>query len=909
MSNDVKVNRGYQVQGIPLKLALIVPFVLQIFTAVGLVGYLSFRNGQKAVNQLALKLSAEIGDRVDQHLDAYLELPHQLGDISVDALTTGLLDIKDFDRTGRYLWKQAQVHENFTFLGYYLQTGEGVAAQRWPPGSGVNIVEHSLADGKDYNYATDSQGSRTDLLDATEYYAPADDWYVEAVKAGKPTWSSVYTADGFEDYVAASATFPIYDQAQAILGVFAVDLILTDISNFLKELDISPHGKVTIIERTGLLIGNSVSIPTYRIVDGEAERLHILDSEDMSVQATAQFLTTEFGDFENIAENQQLEFLIDGSRQFVQVVPWRDDYGLDWLVIVTIPESDFMGQINANTRNTIVLCIAALIIATLLGILTSRWITSPINRLNLASQAIAAGDLDQALEVKGLRELRGLSSAFNQMAEQIKDSFEMLETRVAERTAQLAEAKERADSANLAKSEFLANMSHELRTPLNGILGYSQILQFQKNRPEKDRKSIETIAQCGNHLLTLINDVLDISKIEARKLELNPKPFHFPSFLQGVVEICRIRAEQKNLPLVFEALDTLPPGIVADEKRLRQVLLNLIGNAVKFTHTGSVHLRVATQSDPDVATLTRLHFAIEDTGIGIDADNLGKIFEPFEQTDNTKHVIEGTGLGLAISQKIIELMDSRIQVKSTLGMGSTFEFTVSFPLAEDWIQADLQHQELGQLIGYEGGRRKILVVDDRWENRSVIVNLLEPLGFELLEAQDGEDGLTKAQAFLPDLIVTDLLMPNLNGYEFLKQLRDLAEFQSVPIIASSAHLSGIERQDCTEAGFNSFLAKPIKAPELIGQLQQLLKLDWRYDLKSEKQSSDMASTMIVPASDVLIPLYEAAERGYIADIQDEIARLRQLSPDYTIFVDKLLKLVDEFDDEGIVQLVKPHINF
>ena len=325
---------------------------------------------------------------------------------------------------------------------------------------------------------------------------------------------------------------------------------------------------------------------------------------------------------------------------------------------------------------------------------------------------------------------------------------------------------------------------------------------------------------------------------------------------------------------------------------------------------GSVTLKVDAQAHPDDSALTRLHFTIEDTGIGIDTGSLERIFRPFEQTDNTKHVIEGTGLGLAISQRIIELMDSRIQVKSTLGVGSIFEFEVDCSLAEDWIQTELQEQGLGELIGYEGSQKKILVVDDRWENRSVLVNLLTPLGFELLEAQDGQDGVTKAQSFLPDLIITDLLMPRLNGYGLLKQLKELTELQTVPIIASSAHLSGLDHQESLEAGFESFLPKPVQAKELIIQLQKSLNLNWRYESKAETVSiqTDMSSEMVVPSSEELMALYEVAEKGYISDIQTEVERIQQLSPDYRLFAGRLLKLVDEFDDEAIVRLVKPYIS-
>lgn len=464
----------------------------------------------------------------------------------------------------------------------------------------------------------------------------------------------------------------------------------------------------------------------------------------------------------------------------------------------------------------------------------------------------------------------------------------------------LAQAKDAAEAASRAKSEFLANMSHELRTPLNGILGYAQILQRSRQLQTEDRSRIDVIYQCGSHLLTLINDILDLSKIEADKVELIPTDFHFPAFLQGVAEMCRIRAELKGIQFHYQAASELPIGIRADEKRLRQVLFNLLSNAIKFTDTGSVTFTIS------FAREGKIHFEVRDTGVGIARKHLQTIFQPFEQAGDSKRQTEGTGLGLAISQRMVELMDSTIQVDSEEGVGSIFWFDVSLPSAAEWVKA-AQVDRYGQIIGVKDRQPKVLVIDDKWANRSVITNLLSPIGFEVMEAVDGEEGWQKVVKFQPDLVITDLLMPRLDGFELIKLIRISETFQHIVIIVSSASVFEADQHRSIEAGGNAFLPKPVQSTELLQHIQQHLHLEWIYEAPQLKVQPGLeAGAIVAPPAAAMEKLYELAMKGNFKGIIKQAALIEQWDEQYIPFANQLQHLARGFQDQEILAFIQSH---
>jgi methyl-accepting chemotaxis protein len=416
---------------IPLKIVLIVPFALQTSAVVVLVGYLSFKNGQKAVNDIASQLRSELTTHITQQLENYIKAPFFINQLNVNALARGEIDVVKA-KGEHHFWQQAKMFPSISYI--YCgspQNGEffGVGQEPNKTESLQVLISNNSTGYRYYYYGVDSSGNRTNLQqkDTETYDARTRPWYKDAIAAGEPTWSEIYL-----DFATAlptiTASVPVYDKTgKSLMGVCATDLFLPEEFNkFLRTLKIGKSGQTFVVDRAGVLVSSSTEQPITVGKDKDAKRLKATESSNPIVRETGQYLNKRFSDLSQIQSPQQLDFLQDGKQQFVQVTPFKNGRGLDWLIVLVIPESDFMGQINANTRTTILLCIAALIVAILISILTSLWVTQPLVRLNLAVKDIALGQLDKTVDINRSDEVGQLAKSFNDMAMQLKDSFDKL---------------------------------------------------------------------------------------------------------------------------------------------------------------------------------------------------------------------------------------------------------------------------------------------------------------------------------------------------------------------------------------------------------------------------------------------------------------------------------------------------
>lgn len=539
----------------------------------------------------------------------------------------------------------------------------------------------------------------------------------------------------------------------------------------------------------------------------------------------------------------------------------------------------------------------------------------PVSQLILAHYS-ATGELEYVSTI--MRDISDLKRAEHEL----RQTNAKLESRVAQRTAELVDAKEAAEAANRAKSIFLANMSHELRTPLNAILGFSQLMAQDALLSEARLDELRIIRRSGEHLLALINDILEMSKLEAGRVTFEPSPFSLPQLLGGLVAMLQIKAMAKGIAFTVDCAPEVPDAIATDSLKLRQVLLNLLTNAIKFTDAGAVTLRVSlgsgSQSPPMLGHSTRLQFEVTDTGCGIDAAEYELLFAPFAQTASGRRAEEGTGLGLPISQEFVHLMGGELIFTSTLGQGSTFTVTLPVEVVDPISDGEIQPQPGPIEIAPGQPPYRILIAESDWTNRLLLKGFLLNLGFEVQTANDGHTALNQWETWRPHLMFVDIRMADMDGLTITRQIREQEQIQAAilgiaapenvctRIIALTGGLLAHNYPAALKAGCDTVISKPIEVNAIPALLSQHLGVQYDYPYPSPSPPSPAEPALtIADFTDLSTDwLQEFSQTLVYLNQEKMLALIQTLPPSQTPLIQRLTHHVQEFEYEVLMALIQ-----
>ncbi|NER34417.1 MAG: HAMP domain-containing protein [Oscillatoria sp. SIO1A7] len=625
-------------QKIPLRLLLVVPFVLQIFAAVGLTGWLSMRNGRQAIDDLAFQLSSQATARIDRHVQNYLAKPHLFNQMFESAVRSGDLNLEDFIALENFFWHQIQQADLGTSFFASNPQGDFLGIRRDVTGSTTLMIRDESTEPNWEIHRLNSSGDRSSLIVRKEYDPRDRPWYKAVIKSRTSTWSPILQVAS-RPVLAIIAVRPIYDKTDNLTAILGGTITLSQLSEFLRNLNISPSGQAFIIERSGEIVASSGREPPLVSTSEGEERLLATSSRELFINSTSRQILQRFGSYARVTEESQFAFTLDGKLQLVQVRPLQDELGLDWLSVVVIPEEDFMERINANTRITIGLCMTALVLATLVGIETSRRIGEPILRLSEAARAMSSGKLNQKVELSDVKELRVLARSFNQMARQLRESFtalektnEELETRVEQRTQELQDKnidlhkaleQLKRTQAQLIQAEkmsglgqLVAGIAHEINNPVSFIYGnvdyardYIQDLLglievYQQEYPNPSPNVLEAVEETDLEFVVddlekllssmksgadrIRNIVLSLRNF-SRLDESDMKPVDIHQGLESTLLVLQKRlGEQKSRPAIeiIKEYGQLPE-VTCYASKLNQVFMNILNNAIDAIEKGN----------------------------------------------------------------------------------------------------------------------------------------------------------------------------------------------------------------------------------------------------------------------------------------------------------------------------------
>ena len=824
----------------PLRRLLAASLVLLALVPALLVLALLVRASSQATQDLGGRILTQVAANVQTGTEAHVQLAHDV----VGALFAERLQGAELDRARAWLREPAKFEAmvfaltrqspdvsvfhignlNGEYFGLRAQAdGSARVEVRVPNGSGRVVYKAAFP------------GDRRLVETESRNFEPrSTPWYAGAVSAKGRVFTPVQvSADRTQLMVSLSQ--PVYDPDGGVAGVIGADLALNHLADLIRTQHISARGAAYVVDEKGLLVASSAGDTLFDRTS--LQRASPAQSANNVIRTSFTALQAIWANrtADTVATDTRLQRLEQDAGDALLMVqrPFGEAQGLRWTLVVAAPESDFTGDVARAQRQSLVVMGVLIALAVLIAFVIAQALGRRMHGLTLAAEQLGRGEVPQVDSRTRIAEVHQLSRVLHESGGQLHayraqveadaralhEANETLEARVEQRTAELAASREEALGAVRAKAAFLATMSHEIRTPLNGVVGMSTLLAETPLDAEQ-RDYLQTIRLSSDQLLAVINDVLDFSKIESGKLELEIEPVSVRGAVEEACDIAASRAREKGLELIVDVPEhgpgAVPDAILGDITRLRQVLINLINNAVKFTAHGEVAVHVRNLEAEAQPGRCLLEFRVTDTGIGIPPDRVNSLFEAFTQVDaSTTRKYGGTGLGLAICKRIVEIMGGRIGVESTPGRGSTFWFTV--PAQPTRLERTTDVLQAGVLMG-----RHVLIVDDHATNVRILNRQLQLWGMNATTCASGAEAIAWAQqaAGPPDLVVTDMHMPEMDGVEVARALKAMAGWRDVPIVLLTSGF--MPSADDSGRLFTARLLKPARQNQLFETLVRCL---------------------------------------------------------------------------------------